>query len=172
MVVIDEAYAEFAGVSYVNWINKYDNCIVTRTLSKSYALCGIRMGFGFAGKAIMPILYGVKDSYNVNSLSQAVGLAALKNQEYINETVKKVVVERENLKMELEKRGFRVSPAKSNFILAECPPPGAKRIYETLKNQKILVRYFNAPRLDNSLRISIGLPEENQQLLKALGEIL
>jgi histidinol-phosphate aminotransferase len=172
VVVIDEAYAEFAGVSYIDWIDRYENCIITRTLSKSYALCGIRLGFGFAGKNLLKSLYAVKDSYNVNAITQAVGVAALEETDYLDRILSEVIRERCILSKNLEKRNFKVYPSSANFILVDCPAPGAEKIYENLKLRKILVRYFKIERLDNSLRITVGLPVENEALLSALDEIL
>ena len=172
VVVIDEAYAEFAGVSCIDWIDRYENCIVTRTLSKSYALCGIRLGFGFAGEKLLRSLYAVKDSYNVNAITQAVGVAALEEDDYLKKVLSEVISERDVLSKELNERNFVVYPSYANFILVDCPAPGAREIYENLKFRKILVRYFNVDRLDNSLRITVGQPIENKALLNALDEIL
>ncbi len=172
IVVVDEAYADFADGDATPLLAKYPNLIVTRTVSKSYSLAGLRIGYGLASEEIVSGLIKVKDSYNVDRLSGAIAEAAISDREYFRETVAKVREQRERLGRGLGDLGFAVFPSGANFLLARPPGEKAREIYEQLLQRKILVRYFDLRRLSDCLRISVGTEEEMDVLLKALRDIL
>jgi len=172
LMVIDEAYVDFADSSAIELPRRCPNVIVLRSLSKSYSMAGLRLGFGVARPEILTELMKVKDSYNVDALACAVGAAAIADQAYRNECVAKVRASRQALAGQLEAMGFRVWPSQANFLLV-CPPRAqAREIYEGLKKRGILIRYFQQPKLDDKLRIGIGTADDNAQLVRVLGEIL
>jgi len=170
IVVIDEAYADFADTNAVELLARYDNAVITRTFSKSYALAGIRLGYALASSAVVEILDSVKDSYNVNRLTQAAGLAAIRDQDYLKALVKKSQHTRDLYVREFETLGWFVYPTQANFIFAEpknaageTGPEVAESLFEFFKANKILVRYFPGHALTESfLRISVG--DDDQML--------
>ena len=175
IVVIDEAYVDFAEDNCLDSVRQCDNVIVVRTFSKSFSLAGLRVGFGIAHREIVDDLMKVKDSYNVNTLSQIAGIAALEDYEYMRNNVEKIKRTRERLASELKAFGFIVPGSQANFLLAV--PDGyalsAEQIYTRLKEEKkILVRYFPMRRLENSIRITIGTDTEIDALLDAMKNIL
>ncbi len=171
LMVIDEAYVDFAESSAIELPRRCPNVIVLRTLSKGYSMAGLRLGFGVARPEIITELMKVKDSYNVDALACAVGAAAIADQAYHDECVAKVKASRKVLAGQLEAMGFRVWPSQANFLLVRPPRAQAREIYEGLKERGILIRYFQQPRLDDKLRISIGSADDNAQLVRAIGEI-
>ena len=168
VVVIDEAYASFANITFIPLIKKYKNLIVLRTLSKSHSLAGMRIGFGFATSEIITGLMKVKDSYNVNSLSQAAATAAFKDDSYVQKNIEIINETRNWFASELVKRGWKVIPSEANFVLAKPSNGTAKEIYARLEKSGYLVRHFSTPRLNDMLRISIGTKEQMLGLLKSL----
>lgn len=171
LVVLDGAYIEFAeGHEPIGWLGDYPNLIVTRTFSKSFGLAGLRVGYGVASAEIIAGLHKLRDSYNVNRISQAAALGALAASDYYAGRCAEIVDSRRQLTAQLENRGFRVHPSQGNFVFARRRE--APRLYEALKAGGILVRYFNRIGLDDGLRITIGTPEQNQVLLDALDRIL
>lgn len=172
LIIVDEAYIDFAPKSALPLILKYDNVIVTRTMSKSYSLCGIRLGFALSSVSNIEALYKVKDSYNINMLTQLIGEVAIDEQDYMLTNAKTIISERVRVTSELTKMGFSVVPSNANFILAKPPKNNAKDIFEALKTQNIFVRYFDTDRLKEYLRITIGSENENSTLLEAIKEIL
>ena len=168
VVVIDEAYAAFANVTSIPLIKKYKNLIVLRTLSKSHSLAGMRIGFGFATSEIIAGLMKVKDSYNVNSLSQAAATAAFKDDSYVQKNIKTINETRNWFASELVNRGWKVVPSNANFVLAKPSIGTAKEIYARLEKSGYLVRHFSTPRLNDKLRISIGTKEQMLGLLNSL----
>ncbi|RMG09385.1 MAG: histidinol-phosphate transaminase [Cyanobacteria bacterium J055] len=173
VLVIDEAYVDFAESSALELVKSHENVIVLRTLSKGYSLAGLRLGFGIAHPILLEGLIKVKDSYNVDAVACAVGAAAIADVEYKNRNAEKVKAERSRLTEALQQLGFDVFPSQANFLLARSPnSTPAESIYQQLKQQGILVRYFSQPRLDDKLRITVGTPEENSALLEALHRIL
>jgi histidinol-phosphate aminotransferase len=170
--VIDEAYVDFAEQSCLDLVKKYNNVIVLRTVSKSFSLAGIRLGYAFADKKIIQGLFKAKDSYNLNAITQCAGIAALKNIDFMYENVKKIKKTREFVSKELEKMGFFVYPSQSNFLYIEHEKISAKTIYKKLKKNKILVRYFNAPLLDTGIRVTIGTDKNMRIFLKDIAEII
>ena len=170
LLVIDEAYVDFADGNALPLVRKFSNVIVLRTLSKGYSLAGLRLGFAVAPPALLAGLVKVKDSYNVNALACAVGAAAIEDQAHKNANAGKVQANRGRLTAGLEALGFRVWPSEANFLLVRPPDGDAERTYRTLKAGRILVRYFKQPRLKDKLRITVGTEEQNAALLKKLKE--
>ncbi len=172
LMVVDEAYVDFAESSAIDLPRRCPNVIVLRTLSKGYSMAGLRLGFGLARPEILTGLMTVKDSYNVDVVACAVGAAAIADQAYKNECAAKVRSSRAALAGQLEAMGFAVWPSQANFLLVRPTTVGAREIYEGLKKRGILIRYFQQPRLEDKLRISIGTDQDNAQLVRAIREIL
>jgi histidinol-phosphate aminotransferase len=169
LVVIDEAYVDFSGATSLELVRKFKNVAVTRTFSKCYALAGMRMGFIVANRVLIEQLEKLKDSYNVNVISQAAALAAWESPEYYAEVAKRICETRAVLTRELRARGFAVPNSAGNFVFARRAD--APQLYQRLKERKILVRYFNARGLSDGVRITIGTPEEIETLIHAIDEI-
>ena len=172
LVVVDEAYADFASGSALELVGEFENVLVLRTLSKGYSLAGLRVGFAIGQPGLIDGLAKVKDSYNVDAVADMVAAAAIDDQAHKNANAEKVKASRATLAEQLEQLGFRVWPSESNFLLVRPSAGDAQRLYLGLKERGILVRYFNQPRLDDKLRITIGTDQENAALVAALGEEL
>jgi len=172
LVVIDEAYADFADDNAMDLVSRFQNVIVLRTLSKGYSLAGLRLGFGVARPDVIEGLSKVKDSYNVDAVACMVGAAAIRDQAHKDSNVHKVKASRKVLSERLQDLGFRVWPSQANFLLVRPPAGDAESIYQSLKQRGIFVRYFKQPRLDDKLRITVGTDEQNAVLLDALGELV
>lgn len=168
ILAIDEAYVDFADYSALSLAQEFENVIILRTLSKGYSLAGLRLGFGIANPQLLSNLFKVKDSYNVDALSILIGAAAIRDQAYKNNCVEKVKRSRGKLAIDLRQIGFQVQDSQGNFLLVTPPHKQAAKIYQSLKEQNILVRYFNSPGLSDKLRITVGTDEQNQKLLKAI----
>jgi histidinol-phosphate aminotransferase len=169
MVVIDEAYIDFATgeASILPWLDEHPNVIVLRTFSKSFSLAGARLGLLFAAAPLIAQLTKVKDSYNVNVITQALGTAALEDRAYHEEIVRKTLAERARVESELSALGIRWPQSQANFLLCELGDD-AEATYQALKSDGILVRWWGTPELSQRLRITIGKPEDNDRLLAAL----
>jgi len=178
LLLVDEAYVDFVdpdkGYDLLPHINDYPNLILLRTLSKGYSLAGLRLGYGIAQQdLITPMLNKTRDSYNLDAITQKLGVAAIEHRDYAAETWIKVRAERKRLALELTARNFELIPSQTNFLLVTPPADlAAADLYQALKQNGILVRYFDLPRLTNKLRISIGTPDENNQLLRQLDKQL
>ncbi len=173
LVFIDEAYADFAEDNCVGFPRAFENAIVGRTFSKSYALCGLRLGFAIARPETIRELMKVKDSYNVNVVAQMAGVAALNDTEHFRSCVARIRKNREWLTQALTGMGFRVPPSQTNFVLAQWTgTPAAREIFEALRARAIIVRYFDAPRLRDAMRITVGNEREIEALIDALHAIL
>lgn len=175
IVIIDEAYIDFGGKSCVPLTEKYDNLLVIRTFSKSSSMAGARIGFAVGNKKLIKYLNDVKfsiNSYTMNRLSQKCGFEAVLDKEYFEKTVEKIVSTRENAKTRLKELGFSFPDSYANFIFATHQSVSAEVIFEELKKRKIFVRYWNKPRINNYLRITIGTDEEMEKLFAALSDIL
>ena len=172
IVVIDEAYVDFAETTALSLVQEFANVIVLRTLSKGYALAGLRLGFGVANPQLLAGLFKVKDSYNIDAIAIAVGAAALRDQAYKNACAAKIKLSRSHLTTELKQLGFTVLTSHGNFVLATPPEGNAAFLQAKLKTQGILVRYFNQAGLADKLRISIGTAAQNQALIAALKDLL
>ncbi|MCC8026492.1 MAG: histidinol-phosphate transaminase [Clostridium sp.] len=163
VVIVDEAYIDFAGPSAMELIKDYDNLLVVQTFSKSRSMAGLRIGFAVGNPALIKALNDVKYSYNsytMNLPSIVMGVEAVKDEAYFRGTTEKIVATRERAKTRLRELGFHFPDSMANFIFASHRTVPAWEIFQALKKEQIYVRYFNAPRLDNSLRISIGTDEE------------
>ena len=171
IVVIDEAYADFASDNCIDLAKSMDNVIVIRTFSKSYAMAGIRLGYGIAREEIIAGLMKLKDSYNIDMLAQLTGEAAFRDQNYFAARRQEVVEMRKSLAEELRKRRFYVPDSESNFLFVSPPDGEGKKLFEELRKRAVIVRYFSAPDTAAYLRITIGTPEENARLLAAIDEI-
>lgn len=179
-LVLDEAYADFADWNGVSLLTEIPNLIVTRTLSKSYSLAGIRFGFAIARPEVVRELVKVKDSYNCDVLSLTAATAAIQDQDYFHEVRAKIVATRERMAKELAALGFEVTPSHANFLWCRRPDRDVKPIYEELKRRKILVRYMSYPAGPvgspegpyAGLRISVGTDAEIDRLFTELRGIL
>ena len=170
LVIIDEAYVDFAENNCLDFIFKLKNVIVLRSLSKSYSLAGARVGYALGPSKLISFFYKIKDSYNVNRFSQIIARCAIIDQKYMRANVEKVKKTREFLSQSLAKMGWQVYPSQANFIWARPHGVKASSVYEFLREQKILVRYFPGPRTGDFLRISIGTDKEIAVLLSALNK--
>jgi histidinol-phosphate aminotransferase len=179
VLVIDEAYADFAPGNAIELVSQCDNVVILRSFSKGYSLAGMRIGYGITSTRIIEALQKVRDSYNIDIVAQAAAVAALEDQEYLKHGVEQVKSSRSQLIEELRQRGFDTPESHSNFVLAAVPGDGeseqaqfAKSIYQQMKNADILIRYFDRPRLSNRLRITVGTDEGHHRLLGQLDRIL
>jgi histidinol-phosphate aminotransferase len=171
LLVIDEAYADFADVNALELVRKYDNVVVTRTLSKSYALAGMRLGLAIARPEIIAALDKIRDHYHLDRLAQAACIASLRDQEYFQESCRRICETRQWFADGLRAIGYDVIPSQANFLFVTPPDRNGIRVYENLYSRKILVRYFSDPLLSPGLRISIGTRQEMERTLTALTEI-
>ena len=175
IVVIDEAYIDFGGNSAVSLIDKYDNLLVVQTFSKSRSMAGMRIGYAMGNEKLIRYLNDVKysfNSYTMDETALVLGVEAIRDKAYFEETCQKIIATREWTKEELRKLGFSFGDSKSNFIFASHESVQAKELFEALKKEGIYVRYFNKPRISNYLRISIGTEEEMQELVRFLQKYL
>lgn len=175
IVIIDEAYIDFGGESCIGLTEKYDNLLVVQTFSKSRSMAGMRIGYAIGNEKLIKYMNDVKfsiNSYTMNHVTQVCGAAAVEDEEYFIETIKKITDVRENTKKELKKLGFTFTDSKSNFLFAAHGKVKAETIFNELKSRKIYVRYWNKPRINNYLRISIGTAEEMEKLISVLKEIV
>ncbi len=171
MLVLDETYADFAGSTALDLVRKHDNVVVTRSLSKSYALAGMRLGLAIARPEIIAALDKIRDHYNLDRLAQAACVAALQDQAYLSECCLKIRQTREWFSAELRSLGYDVIPSQGNYVFAAPPDRDGKWVYEGLFERKILVRYFSDQLLCHGLRISIGTQQEMEKTLAAIKEI-
>jgi histidinol-phosphate aminotransferase len=172
VLLIDEAYVDFAEQNCASLVRDFNNVIVLRSLSKGYSLAGLRFGYALAQKDLIDGLIKVKDSYNVDALAIALATAAIKDQVYFRRNVEKIKKQREALSEQLRSLGFGVPDSHSNFVFAHVQNGSAARIHEQLARRNIFVRYWNAPGIQDKLRISVGTKEQNAKLISALKEIL
>ena len=172
VLLIDEAYVDFAESNCTELITSCDNVIILRSMSKGYSLAGIRFGYAIACEELIAGFRKVKDSYNVDCMAIVAAAAAIGDQEHLKGTVQKIKSERSRLIEGLEALGFTVPQSQTNFVLAKCNNCDAADIYNKLAEQNIFVRYFKLPSLENKLRITVGTAEENDKLLNALKQIL
>ena len=175
LVVVDEAYVDFGGESCVPLIDNYENLLVVQTFSKSRQLAGARLGLAMGNAKLIADLNRVKFSlnpYNINRLTLKAGKAALEDTDYFDKTRAAIVETRGWTKQQLEARGFAVLDSRSNFLFASTDKKSGGELYLKLKEKGVLVRHFDAPRISNWLRITIGTPDDMTALLRALDEIL
>lgn len=175
VVIVDEAYVDFGGTTAVPLLREYDNLAITRTFSKSRSMAGMRLGFAMASAELISALYAAKDSMNsypVDSVAQAAGIASIEDEDYFQSMIKKVIATRERLAAELRKMGFTLPDSQTNFLFAEHEKYFAQDIFEYLKSRDIYVRWFNKPRIANRLRITVGTDSETDALICALKDYI
>ncbi len=171
IVIVDEAYIDFGGTSALPLLNQYENLLIVQTFSKSRSLAGMRIGYAFGSETLIRYLNNVKysfNSYTMNQLTLTAGAAALRDEAYFKKTIHKIIATRERVKEEFQKLGFLFGDSQSNFLFVTHPDVHAQKLFEALKAEHIYVRYFNKPRIDNYLRITIGTDEEMDVLLDVL----
>ncbi|MFL9557333.1 histidinol-phosphate transaminase [Acinetobacter baumannii] len=171
VVVIDEAYVDFGAESAVSLINRYENLVVCQTTSKSRSLAGLRVGFAIAQSHLIAALEAVKNSFNsypIDRFAIAAAVASFEDQAYFEEQCQKVISSREKLVRDLTELGFNVLPSKANFIFATHSQHDAGQLAQKLREQGIIVRYFNKPRINQFLRITVGTDEQNARLVQTL----
>lgn len=175
IVLIDEAYVDFGAESCLPLIKKYDNLIVTQTFSKSRSMAGARLGFGVANRELIRDMNTVKYStnpYNVNAVTQAMGIGSLRSEDYTRQNCQTVIENREYTKEELRRLGFTVTDSKTNFLFAAHPTVDGDAIYRGLRERGILVRHFTKPEIANYNRITVGTRAQMESLLYALRELI
>lgn len=175
VVIIDEAYVDFGGYSSVELTKKYENLLITGTFSKSRSLAGMRIGYAIGSKTLISVLEAVKNSYNsytLNSVSMAAGTAAIKDRAYFESTVSRVIATRQRVAEELRALGFTVLNSQTNFLFATHNAISIKDYFEWLKAQKVFIRYFNLPRINNYVRITIGTDDEMNVFLNKTKEYI
>lgn len=171
VVVIDEAYVDFGAESAVSLISRYENLVICQTTSKSRSLAGLRVGFAIAQSHLIAALEAVKNSFNsypIDRFAIAAAVASFEDQAYFEEQCQKVITSREKLVLDLTELGFNVLPSKANFIFATHSQYDAGQLSQKLREQGIIVRYFNKPRINQFLRITVGTDEQNMRLVQTL----
>ncbi len=173
IVVIDEAYVDFAEESCIAFPKEFDNVIITRTFSKGFSMAGLRLGMAYACPDIIAEFLKTKDSYNLNAATQAAGIAAMNAYGTMRGNAEKVIATRERFAQQLRDLGFTAPPSQANFVLAKWEAePGAPAIFQHLREHNILVRYFDKTGLRDCLRISIGANEQMERVIEVLTEYL
>lgn len=171
IVIIDEAYVDFSEYSCIELLNKYENLIIIHTFSKSRSLAGARIGAAFGNSKLISVLESVKNSYNsytIDTLALKMGVASIIDDDYFKSTIFKIKSTREKTIQELSFLGFKVYKSNANFILVTHSEYKAKDIFEYLKNKNIFVRYFDIPRIDNHIRITIGTDREMSTMIEEI----
>jgi len=172
-VVIDEAYAEFAGESYAALVRERPNLLILRTLSKWAGLAGLRVGYMIAAPEIIEVAMKIKQPYSVSVVAEAAALAAIEDRETLFASVAAIVAERERLAAKLRAlEVVEVTPSRANFLLCRLDGLVARDVHRELLERGIMVRYFGTPLLQNCLRVSVGKPEHTDALIEALREII
>lgn len=171
MLVVDEAYVDFADFSAMELVKRHENVVVTRTFSKSYSLAGMRLGLAVGRPEVIAALDKIRDHYHLDRLALVAGNAALQDQAHLKATVAKIRATRERFIAGLKEIGYTVIESRANFVFAAPPDQNGKRIYDALFSRKILVRYFSDPLLAHGMRITIGTDAEMDATLAALKEI-
>lgn len=174
LVIVDEAYIDFGGTSAIPLLREFDNLLVIQTTSKSRSLAGLRVGYALGAPSLIQALESVRDSFNsytMDTISQHLAAAAFEDSEWFSRTRNDIMATRQLMVSRLEEYGFRTLPSTANFIFTTHPDFPASKLYEELKEKGIIVRYFNKPRIDNYLRITVGKPEETEILCNALGQL-
>lgn len=175
VVLVDEAYVDFGGESAVPLVQRYPNLLVTGTFSKSRSLAGLRLGYAVGAPELIEGMVRVKDSFNsypVDALASAIGIAALEDGDYFNATREAVIATRERSRRRLTELGFEVLSSQANFLLVTHPEHDAAQLFVKLRERGILVRHFNTEALRDYLRISIGTDDQMQSLIEVLAELL
>lgn len=172
IVVLDEAYSEYAGFSHIEWTRKYNNLIVLKTFSKAYGLAGLRVGYAVAPKKLIAQMYKAKAPYNVNAISEGIAAMALMEKKFLVSTVRRIAHERTKMTRKLGELGFEVYPSVTNFLLARAPMK-SRTLWNRLCKMGIVIRDLgNSNRLKDHVRITLGDPTQNAKLLRALTRAL
>lgn len=175
VVIVDEAYIDFGGRSCLPLLSRYDNLLVVQTFSKSRSMAGMRIGFAIGSEKLIGYLNDVKfsiNSYTMNRTAQELGVEAVRDEAYFQETTAKIIQTRERTKKALADLGFHFPDSHANFIFAAHERLDGAILYEALKRRGIYVRHWDKPRISEYLRITVGTPEQMDTLLKALSEIV
>lgn len=181
VVLVDEAYIDFvetekvADASAISLVNRYSNLLVTRTLSKSRSLAGIRLGYAVGDKALIEGLKRVKNSFNsypVDAIANVLALASFSDEQYFEHCRQRVITNRKELESVLKKLGFSCLPSAANFIMTRHATVPSVEIFEALRQRNVIIRYFSQPRIDKYLRITVGSESANQTLISELENIL
>jgi histidinol-phosphate aminotransferase len=168
LLLIDEAYVDFADDNCLSLVKDHANILICRTLSKAYCLAGLRFGYGIAQQQVIAEMMKVKDSYNCDAISICAAAAAISDRAYAHQTWDYVREERGRLTKELNSMGWKVIPSQANFMLVHVPDGNGKAAYQGLKDQGILIRYFDRPGLTDKIRITVGTADENNALLAGI----
>ncbi len=171
VVILDEAYVDFGGVSALPLIEKYDNLLVVQTFSKSRSMAGMRIGFAMGSKKLIGYLYSIRNSvnsYTMNPVSLRLGARITEEEQWFQDTCGRIIATRERVKKELKALGFVFPDSDANFIFASHPAYDAKKLFLALREAKIFVRYFEKPRISQYLRITVGTDRQMDQLLDFL----
>lgn len=172
VVIIDEAYVDFGGETAVSLINQYNNLLVIRTLSKSYSLAGLRVGFAIGNKELINGMNKIKNSFNsypIDFVAQTLAIEAIKDVEYFDKTRNMIIDTKQRIKKQLENIGFTVLDSKTNFLFIMHKDKKAEDIFNHLRKNKVLVRFFNKPKINNWLRVTIGTDEQMDRFIKIIG---
>lgn len=175
VVIVDEAYIDFGGISCLPLLSKYENLLIVQTFSKSRSMAGMRIGFAMGNERLIRYLNDVKfsfNSYTMNRISQILGTEAVRDDAYFKETNARIMETRERIKKELKELGFSFPDSRANFIFASHEKMPGSQLFEALKERKIYVRHWNKPRISEYLRITVGTDEQMDALVKALREIV
>ncbi len=175
VVLVDEAYIDFGGDTAVSLVGRYENLLVTQTLSKSRALAGLRVGLAIGQPVLIEALERIKNSFNSYPLGRvalAGAQAAIEDKSHFAAMQQMVIMQRDSLEVKLQRLGFEVLPSGANFIFARHPAHRGADLAQALRERAVLVRHFKLPRIDDFLRITIGTPDQHRSLLTALEEIL
>ena len=175
VIIADEAYVDFGGKSALPLISEYDNLLVVRTFSKSRSMAGARLGFAMANPELIRDLEKIKYStnpYDINTLTQAAGIACLDDAAYFESCVNSIIKAREYTTKQLKSRGFIVTDSAANFVFAKKPGYDGEELYNRLRQKGVLVRHFSKERIKDYLRITIGTIEQMDKLLAAIDEII
>ena len=169
VVLVDEAYVDFASYDCVDMALELPNVIVARTLSKSFSLAGLRVGYALGSAELVTALYKIKDSYNLDRICQDIAYAALDDIEYMRGNAEKIKATRAKMTRELERMGFKVYDSDTNFLWVECCDENAKDFFDRMRRNKVLVRYFPGDRTGDCVRITVGTDEEADAFLEIAG---
>lgn len=175
IVVIDEAYIDFGGVSAVSLIERYPQLVITQTFSKYRSLAGIRLGVALGSQDVISRLYDVKNSFNsypIDSLAQVIGLASVQDSNHVKRNAQKIIATREYTKAELKKLGFEMPDSLANFLFIKHPCCDAQMLFEQLRAKSILVRYFHQDRIEQYLRVTIGTQKQMETFVSVIKDIL
>ncbi len=175
IVLVDEAYVDFGAETAIPLLEEFDNLVIARTFSKSRSMAGIRLGYAIASEELINTMEAVKNSYNcytIDAITIEAGTASVEDDEYFKSTNAKIIKTRTKTIERLREMGFKVYDSYTNFVLAAHPEKNAKEVFEKLRDKNIFIRYFNLPRIDNCLRITIGTDEEMETMFEALKEIM